>query len=304
MSDPRIPLKQPILAGLLAFLVPGAGHLYQGRYFKAAIYFVCITGLFLAGMRMSDGKAMYLNRSSSDRETSGRHTVLRFAAQFGVGAPALWALVQRERFYSPGNEWDAGRPQSYDFEGTFELYGADSGPALSGRIDLEPYVDEFGGAAVRGRFTGTDETGAAVDLELSCMDDSLDRPIGGSEAREFECRVLGIGDASGRPVGTLEGYVPRPFWNWFGSPMRIEEERELHRKLGKFHELAMVFTWVAGLLNLLAIWDAVEGPAYGYGDEPEPKRSRAESDTEPNESSEAAQADSADARMPREPAPT
>jgi hypothetical protein len=36
-------------------------------------------------------------------------------------------------------------------------------------------------------------------------------------------------------------------------------------------ELALVFTWIAGLLNILAVWDALEGPAYGYGDEePEP----------------------------------
>jgi hypothetical protein len=31
--------------------------------------------------------------------------------------------------------------------------------------------------------------------------------------------------------------------------------------------MALVFTWVAGLLNLLAIWDAADGPAYAYGDE-------------------------------------
>ena len=52
MSDPRIPLKHPLAAGLLAFLVPGAGHCYQGRYFKAVVYFVCITGLFQSDIRM------------------------------------------------------------------------------------------------------------------------------------------------------------------------------------------------------------------------------------------------------------
>ena len=60
-----------------------------------------------------------------------------------------------------------------------------------------------------------------------------------------------------------------PVWNWFAVPLDVEQERELHKNLGKFYELAMVFTWVAGLLNLLAIWDALEGPAYGYGDETE-----------------------------------
>lgn len=42
----------------------------------------------------------------------------------------------------------------------------------------------------------------------------------------------------------------------------------MNRRLGgKRYEIALLFTWVAGLLNLLAIWDAYEGPAYGYGDE-------------------------------------
>ena len=31
--------------------------------------------------------------------------------------------------------------------------------------------------------------------------------------------------------------------------------------------MGAVFTLIAGLLNILAIWDAFEGPAYGFGDE-------------------------------------
>jgi hypothetical protein len=48
---------------------------------------------------------------------------------------------------------------------------------------------------------------------------------------------------------------------------------ELHRKLGKFHELALTFTMIAGLLNILVILDVLEGPAYGYGDEESTSRS-------------------------------
>jgi hypothetical protein len=41
----------------------------------------------------------------------------------------------------------------------------------------------------------------------------------------------------------------------------------------------MTFTMIAGLLNILVILDAVEGPAYGYGDvEPERKSEAAGSD--------------------------
>lgn len=268
MTDSRIPLKNPLVAGVLAFLVPGAGHFYQGRYFKAVVYFVCITGLFLAGMRMSDWKALYLNKSSREHDTSGRHTLLRFAAQFGVGLPSLWALVQRERFYGQNMNvsWTPDSPQSFEFRGWIDYYDGGEVP-VSGRVDLEPFADDFGN--MRGRFVGTDSSGQKVELELGSRLD-MDPPVGAS-GRHLDAPVLASGGA--RPVGQLRGSVPRPFWNRFAAPLQITEERELHRKLGKFHELAMVFTWVAGLLNLLAIWDAVEGPAYGYGDEPDSKKS-------------------------------
>jgi hypothetical protein len=74
-------------------------------------------------------------------------------------------------------------------------------------------------------------------------------------------------DASGEKQGEMRAFIPRPFLDAFGAPATPQEEVDLHGELGKFHELAMVLTWIAGLLNVLAIWDAVDGPAYGYGDE-------------------------------------
>ena len=73
-------------------------------------------------------------------------------------------------------------------------------------------------------------------------------------------------------MGYLDGFVPRSFWNWFQVPLEDDELNALHGRLGRFFEIAQVFTWIAGLLNLLAIWDALEGPAYGYGDEEESDR--------------------------------
>ena len=74
-------------------------------------------------------------------------------------------------------------------------------------------------------------------------------------------------------MGRLKGSVPRSFWDRFEAPPDDEERDldrgyllDLHRQLGKYHELAMTFTMIAGLLNILVILDAVEGPAYGYGD--------------------------------------
>ena len=58
MPDPRVPLKNPWIAGVLSFLIPGAGQLYQGRLFKSAVFFFCILGLYSSGMLMADWKAV------------------------------------------------------------------------------------------------------------------------------------------------------------------------------------------------------------------------------------------------------
>jgi hypothetical protein len=38
--------------------------------------------------------------------------------------------------------------------------------------------------------------------------------------------------------------------------------RGLHPRLGKLVEVGTIYTAIAGLLNILAIYDAYEGPAY------------------------------------------
>ena len=45
----EIDLKDPRLAAFLAWLVPGLGHIYQGRTGKGVLFFVCIVGTFFYG---------------------------------------------------------------------------------------------------------------------------------------------------------------------------------------------------------------------------------------------------------------
>jgi hypothetical protein len=59
MTATTVRLKNRALAALLAFLVPGLGHAYQGRYGKAILYAVCILGLFFVGMALGDWKILY-----------------------------------------------------------------------------------------------------------------------------------------------------------------------------------------------------------------------------------------------------
>jgi hypothetical protein len=99
---PAIDLKDPILAALLAWLVPGLGHWYQGRRAKAVLFFVCIMGLFSYGVYLGGGtrddengkkrflgygRAVYVSMQKDDLR-------LYYLSQIGVGLPAFPALFQ------------------------------------------------------------------------------------------------------------------------------------------------------------------------------------------------------------------
>lgn len=170
---PAIDLKEPALAALLAWLIPGLGHWYQGRKAKAVLFFVCIMGLFCYGLylgssddkcfdsngRIGYGRAVYFLWSSEERR-------LPYLCQIGVGLPALPALVQAN--------W------------------------------MNNHRKVFWGGFM----------------------------------------------APPRPINT-----PR------GDPNYDQPTaHDLHKRLGRYLELAGFFTMVAGLLNVLAIYDAWAGP--------------------------------------------
>lgn len=166
-----IELKDPAMAGFLAWLIPGLGHFYQGRRAKAGLFFVCILGLFAFGLVLSSshkantngegkigyGRAVYFSWKQGDR-TWG------YLCQVCVGLPALPALVQANRMNHQKKVWFGG-------------------------FMAPPRPDQ-------------------------CRDDNKNQP-------------------------TLH---------------------DLHRVLNRRFDLGWVFTTIAGLLNVLAIYDACCGP--------------------------------------------
>jgi hypothetical protein len=68
--------------------------------------------------------------------------------------------------------------------------------------------------------------------------------------------------------GTLRHYGHDPIlWGFLAEPSQIALNG-LQPRLGKLVEIGTIYTTVAGLLNIFAIYDAYEGPAYqGYEDE-------------------------------------
>jgi hypothetical protein len=288
MRDPRINLKEPLFAALLAWLVPGAGHFYQGRHFKGAIYSVCILGLFLSGWAMADWSAV----QPPDVRNPGvnKTLLLKYTAQLGFGAPTLFGLAQSRRFVNEANKptTQLNGPVESEFEGQWlpNQFGAadlrnllqridyshehvedsdwplDRGVPAAGRITLEPTRTELGGVVLKATFTGTID-GQPTNLVLGNA--TLEEPIRSHPRR----RVFAVGKdpMTDQDRGILVASIPRPFYNCLSVPMSPREENLLHARHGNYLEIWMVLTWIGGLLNMLAIWDAFDGPAYAYGDE-------------------------------------
>lgn len=161
MTQPAVDLRNPYKAALLAWLVPGLGHYYQGRIGKAVLYALCIYSLYFLGFAMGDGKIVYwrwVNPLSNPEKFC-----IYYIGQFFMGLVTLPALIQA----------------------TLKEYGVD--------------------------------------------------PI-------------------------LWGFLAEPSQNVLNG---------LHPRLGKWVEIGTIYTTVAGLLNILAIYDALEGPAYRDADDPD-----------------------------------
>ncbi|TXT38043.1 MAG: hypothetical protein FD138_487 [Planctomycetota bacterium] len=297
MADPRLNLKNPNVAAVLAFLIPGAGHWYQGRCFKAAIYSVCILSTFFWGQAMAEWKGVYFRWQDLEGRTRFRtkDRTIGYLSQVLVGLPSLPALIQWQR-YSSGNDAEnrdftqLEAPIDAEFRGYAKSEALDDSweGMVTGQIQLS--MDEAGGRGfgpeVRGHFRGRLEGDAPreVEFELGGLQGIAPKILGdgnvaitidgksrpkeySSSRRSLRCRIMAPRGEFEAPVGELEGTIPRAFTDWYQVPLEEDAIQEMNRRLGRRYEIALLFTWVAGLLNLLAIWDAYEGPAYGYGDE-------------------------------------
>ena len=90
VDEIRIDLRSRGTAALLAWLVPGGGHFYQGRVTKGSLFFVCILTTWVLGFALGGGHVVYASWQPGDKRW-------HYALQAGVGVAALPALVQGQR---------------------------------------------------------------------------------------------------------------------------------------------------------------------------------------------------------------
>lgn len=174
----EIDLKDPRLAAFLAWLVPGLGHIYQGRTGKGILFFVCVVGTFFYGLYIGGGRVVYASTANMF-SMQFLHDRWQFVCQAGAGLPALPALVQRARL-------------------------REGKPPLFGDNFMRPPRERP--AEGEGSFQSVDQTDPS--------------------------RVVIHPDELAK-------------WNY---------------ELGDLFDIGTVFTVIAGLLNILAIYDAYGGP--------------------------------------------
>jgi hypothetical protein len=166
----EVELKDPWLAALLAWLIPGLGHLYQGRTGKGILFLICILGTFLYGFYLGGGRVVYAS-------TPSLFTRWQYFCQLGAGLSALPAIIQRghvkKDFLAKDTLQDLMRPPTPP------------------RLQAQPFVSV---------------------------------------------------DQSGNEV------------------VHPDELAKWHHDMADRFELGTVFTVIAGLLNVLAIYDAYGGP--------------------------------------------
>lgn len=90
-------LRNRNLAAFLAWLIPGAGHFYQRRYFKSAIFSASVFSAFLIGMIVADFRCVYASWNSTEKRW-------QYVLQSGIGIAAIPAGYQA---YS---QRDGGKP--------------------------------------------------------------------------------------------------------------------------------------------------------------------------------------------------
>ena len=182
------------LAGLLSYLIPGLGQIYEGRVGKGILFMVCLYGLFFFGMYLGEWKNVYLPDSARTNPppinmpnvATNIYNRIQFAGQFWIGIaawPAIWQY----------NDLPVPSEQTSSFWHDFQR---------------APYERRA----------------------------SLHQPPRTAYEAAFD---------------------------WPGKTLN-----EIQAEGDKTWDLAWVYTVIAGVLNVLVIYDAVAGPALGIALEP------------------------------------
>jgi len=180
-----IDLRNPALAALLSWLVPGLGQLYQGRTTKGSLFMASLLTALVVGLWLGGGRVVYASWRPGE-------TRLAFLGQAGIGAVAVPAVLQSMRLSGPAR-------QPYFASPWF------APPLRPGQFVSAAYAE----------------------------------------------RVL-----SREPGLEANAFAERPPF----KQCAIDQLSVWHERLGRGFDIGTLYTVLAGMLNLLVVYDAWAGP--------------------------------------------
>jgi hypothetical protein len=130
MTQPDRPPEPTIsvMAGFLGYLVPGLGHIVQGRTGKGFMFMGILLGMFFLGQAMGNWQNVYMpavdereNNNVVLKPLASVYNRWHFAGQFWIGVAALPAVWQFYGMPMPSEEtsefWHRfQRPQTFEDE--------------------------------------------------------------------------------------------------------------------------------------------------------------------------------------------
>ena len=233
-TSQTIDLRDPWLAAFLAWLVPGLGHMYQRRWGKGGLFMTCILATFFYGLWLGGGRVVY----ASFREYYPQYSTMtqdRHTLTYGTRT----GLFTSQARYAYFCQFCDGLPA---------LPAIVQSLRVGGETPKAPLFDGFmAPPMVRGQIVPEDWV---LEQRTKHPDDKT-YDVGNFHALEDSPYLIF------QPVGFSGDRTDQlGYWNY---------------QLGSFFDLGTVFTMIAGLLNVLAIWDAWGGPAV-----PAPKSEKGE----------------------------
>lgn len=180
-----IDLRNPALAAFLGWLVPGLGHVYQGRRLKGWLFMATIMTTFLVGWWIGGGHVVFAQWKGADKRFA-------FLGQAGIGVAAVPAVLQAWCMEGVGRQPLGG-------SGWF------APPVRTGQFVSPSYAARL----------------VASDPAINA-DDFFDRP----PVKQFRGDQLAI-------------------WQF---------------QLGRLFDIGTLYTMLAGMLNMLVVFDAWAGP--------------------------------------------
>jgi uncharacterized protein DUF6677 len=215
---PPIDLRDRWLAAVLAWLLPGAGHIYQRRFGKGLLFMVCILATFYYGLSLGSSNVVYASFRKADGNIKQDDSRYAYLCQVATGLPALPAIIQAKRMQNPNPKtplWDG-------YMAPPVLIGQEVTKDWAHRL-IEKWPPR--------------ELGAPVPFERSDFL-NLDNPQ--------------VNFAEYNPERHKQGGLD------FNSMPNELSVWHIHH--GSMFDLGTVFTMIAGLLNVLVIFDAWGGP--------------------------------------------